>query len=222
MVALDADGSACGDLLQRQVGVEIDGLVRTARGAILDEFVGDSGADGIAGVDRSGVVDDTDLGLARKVADVPDHVRRAVIGPAVRLVARHEIDQFERVVVPPERGDQDIGAAQVLLRRLVSVVGCDGERTAFFLIQQLGEDRRRIEIGQAAPVDAAPIADQCGALAVADHAVVEIVHETLIQVQDSPSTAHDVRHHTSARPKSQTRCARLGAVRFSGYQCTRR
>lgn len=52
----------------------------------------------------------------------------------------------------------------------------EAERAAFRSVEQGGEYRGRVEVGEAEPFDAAPVGDERGGAAVADDAVVEVIH----------------------------------------------
>ena len=103
----------------------------------------------------------------RWIGRVP--VRLAV--PVVVLDG-HEVHDGNDTCGRGEGGLQDIGVLHVRLRGSVYPAGPDAEPAADVLVEDRGKDARRVETGQAQPVDRAVHTDQCRRRHVAYESVV--------------------------------------------------
>src|SRR4029453_6034483 len=97
-------------------------------------------------------------------------VRRSV-AQATRLDG-HEINKLCNPVGGKKTGDQHVGIRQVKLFTALRGHCTDPEISALFIIENGGEDARRIEVRQTAPIDGAVDTYQRHGVKVADNAVI--------------------------------------------------
>src|SRR4029079_9393758 len=84
---------------------------------------------------------------------------------------RHVILDLTNAIVVEEPRDEDGGVRPVeLLAAEVSAGRRDAKAAAFLIVEDGGEDARRIEVGQAEPIDGAILAHERGRAQVADQA----------------------------------------------------
>ena len=84
----------------------------------------------------------------------------------------HEINKLSNPVGGKKTGDQHVGIGQVKLFTALRGQRTDFEISALFIIQDSGEDARRIEVRQTAPIDGAVDTYQRHCVKVADNAVI--------------------------------------------------
>ena len=99
----------------------------------------------------------------------------------------HVVDDLRYAVLGEEAGDQDVrlGPVDLFVDDSVGSRRTDTEVSALPLIQNRGEDARRIEMGETEPVDGAVHPDQRYCLQVSDDAIV-----LDRQVSHFPNIAH--------------------------------
>ena len=115
-----------------------------------------------------------DLGLEIQLA--PDAAHRAgqavVVGDDARLLDRHEVDHLGDALRRQEPRDEDSRVGEVHLLCHAVVDGVKGEVATLPVVEQRGEDARRVEAGAAEPVHGAVRGDERCRLQVADQTVV--------------------------------------------------
>ena len=115
-----------------------------------------------------------DVGLEVHLAPDAAHdaSQAVVVGDHARLLERHEVHHLGDALRRQEPRHEDGGVREVHLLGHAVVDGVEGEVATLPLVEQRGEDARRIEAGAAEPVDGAVGGDERRCLQVADQAVI--------------------------------------------------
>ena len=106
---------------------------------------------------------------ARQTFDRP---RDLAHGPQAIVGQRHGIDDSDPAAIRLEDRFEDVGARQILARGIERDRRLQHERAAALGVEVRGKDRRRIEVGQAEPVDRAVLCHERCRAAVADDRVI--------------------------------------------------
>ena len=111
--------------------------------------------------------------MERHLAADDSHPADELIRRGSRAADRHVILDLANSVRVQESRDQDVGVGpiELLVAKIIAGRG-DAEPPALLVVEDRGEDARRIEMRQAEPVDRAVHADQGRGPHVADDAVV--------------------------------------------------
>ena len=174
-VLFEPDLLAAGDGLQRNRRVEILAVLVVGGAVTLDESGGPANAHFALRIVRGRVVANAEAGPPLHETDVAVELRRQVVLLFERAVAGHVVEHLEFAFVRREARREDVGVRDVALPDSIAVGYVESERSAFRAVEQGGEHRGRIEVGEAKPFDAAPFGDERGGPAIADDAVIEII-----------------------------------------------
>jgi hypothetical protein len=98
-------------------------------------------------------------------------------------VRHHEVDDLADELLAQESGHEDVRVRQVHLLHAPGPGAPHAEPAAALVVQERGEHRRRVEPGQAQPVDVTVGGDEGGRVQVTDDAVVldESSHVRLVR-----------------------------------------
>ena len=175
-VLLERDFAPFDDRVEREGGVEVLAVFPVVRAARFDILGRDAEAHLAPGVVRSRRVVDGEAGTAPHEAYVAVKLGRQVVLLLEGAVAGHVVEHLELPLVGRKAGREDIRVGDVALPDRIAAGDLEAERAAFRTVEQGGEYRGRVEVGEAEPFDAAPVGDERGGAAVADDAVVEVIH----------------------------------------------
>jgi hypothetical protein len=163
-IAGDAGSAVRAAAVERGRGGQVEGEPLGAEGAAAGTEV-----QGVAG---AGVVEGR-AALQAKPGGPADRAHRAVDHAPLAGRDRHVVHDLPRPFLPEKAGDEDVGLGPVGLPRYrVPLPRAYLPEPAALAVEQTREHARRVEAGDAAPVDGAVEPDERGAVEVPDQPVV--------------------------------------------------